>query len=169
VLEQTSLVHSISCYMYARHLISVTIPWTMPSWKNGVHSTMGDTIASPSPCVFLLRVCSVSVPRNENENKNKFDGIGTVLAVTKLSNTVTQCLSVNLWELIALSALHYASSSTRNTAVTIITSCSICYKCYWCCYYPLCFPFVLVLPHFFTGSFFVLFIQSAIFTQILHS
>jgi len=102
---------------------------------------------------IIIRVCSVSIPRNENENKNKFDGIRTVPAVAKLSNTVTQCLSVNLWELIALSTLHYASSSTRNMAVTIITSCSICYKCYWCCYYPLCFPFVLVLLRFFTARF----------------
>jgi len=44
----------------------------------------------------IIRVCSVSIPRNENENKNKFNGIRTVLAVAKLSNTVMQCLSVNL-------------------------------------------------------------------------
>jgi len=31
-----------------------------------------------------------------NKNKNKFDGIRTVPAVAKLSNTVMQCLSVNL-------------------------------------------------------------------------
>jgi len=49
-----------------------------------------------------LRVCLVSVPRNENKNKNKFDGIRTVPAVAKLSNTM-QCLSVNHWELIASS------------------------------------------------------------------
>ena len=45
---------------------------------------------------LVVRVCSVSVPRNENENKNKFDGIRTVPAVAKLSNTAMQCLSVNL-------------------------------------------------------------------------
>ena len=49
--------------------------------------------------LHLLRVCLVSVPRNKNKNKIKFDGIQTVLAVAKLSSTVTQCLSANLCEL----------------------------------------------------------------------
>ena len=41
------------------------------------------------PKMITIRVCSVSVPRNENKNKNNFDGIQTVLAVAKLSSTVT--------------------------------------------------------------------------------
>ena len=47
--KRTSLIHPI---MYAGSCIFATTRWTMQSWKLSVRSTMGDTIARPSPRVF---------------------------------------------------------------------------------------------------------------------
>jgi len=140
---------TISVYGHFLHNGSLDLAEIWPEASLNISAHFPGTFSAINEFPFILEALLVHSCRNENKNKNKFDGIRTVPAVAKLSNTVMQCLSVNLWELIASSTLHYASSSMRNMAATIITSCSICYKFYWHCYYPLCFPFVLEtrLPH----------------------
>ena len=75
------------------------------------------------------RVCSVSVPRNENKNKNNFDGQFRQLP-NRAALSHNDC-QPNLRASSHLPALCYTSSSTKNMAVAIITTCSICYKYYW--------------------------------------
>ena len=43
-----------------------------------------------SETFVVVRVCLLSIPRNENKNKNNFECIQAVPAVAKLSSTVTQ-------------------------------------------------------------------------------